>query len=385
MLTQEENDILTRVGPGTRMGNLLRRYWHPVAATAELERNPVKAVKLLGESLVLYRDKRGQLGLLVEACPHRRASLAYGMPENEGLRCPYHGWLYNSEGRCLDQPGEPVDSTFKDHIKTTAYPVQELGGLIFAYLGSETTAPLLPRYNVLVWDEVVRETNGTFVPCNWLQVAENLLDPLHVECLHGRYFAYVLERKGGDQAQEFLSRHAPSPIKKIGFDLFENGIIERYVFKTEDDESWKTGTPTFFPTTWLLGSSGKTGSVIFLVPIDDTHTWFVLHMANRPGIPVPPQESIPFFDVPGANENGKFITDSANGQDHMVVVTQGDITRRDLEHLGISDRGITLYRELLMEQMERVERGEDPMNVYRDPAKNQIIEPPGEEHFHEKP
>lgn len=385
MLTQEENDILTRVGPGTRMGNLLRRYWHPVAATAELERNPVKAVKLLGESLVVYRDKRGQLGLLAEACPHRRASLAYGIPQNEGLRCAYHGWLYNSEGRCLDQPGEPVDSTFKDHIKTTAYPVQELGGLIFAYLGPEPV-PLLPRYNVLVWDEVVRETNGTFIPCNWLQVMENLLDPWHVECLHGRYFTYVLERKGGDQLQEFLAHHAPTPMKKIGFDLFEQGIIERHLIKTEEEFSWRTGTPSFFPTTSLLGSPDvKTGSIIFLVPMDDTHTWFVLHMANRPGIPVPPQESIPFFDVPGANEDGNFITDSANGQDHMVVVTQGDIMRRDLEHLGMSDRGIVLYRELLMEQMERVERGEDPMNVYRDPAKNQIIELPGEGHFHEKP
>ena len=375
MLTQEQNDTLTRVGPGTRMGNLMRLYWHPVAATAELLKGPVKAVRLLGESLVLYRDKGGRLGLLTEACPHRRASLVYGIPETEGLRCPYHGWLYNAEGRCLDQPLEPVGSAFTDQIKTTAYPVQKLGGLIFAYLGPEPV-PLLPRYNVLVWDKAVRETNGTVIPCNWLQVMENLLDPLHVESLHGRYFAYVLERKGGDQLQEFLARHTPTPMKKIGFDFFEHGVIERHVINSDDDYSWKTGSPLFFPTTSLLGSSAMAGSVIFVVPMDDTHTWFVLHMASRLDIPIPPQESIPFFDVPGIDETGKFVKDTANGQDHMVVVTQGEITRRELEHLGMSDLGITLYRELLMEQIERVERGEDPMNVYRDPAKNQIIELP---------
>jgi len=346
-----------------------------VAATVELERNPVKAVKLLAESLVLFRDKRGHLGLLAEACAHRRASLVYGIPENEGLRCAYHGWLYNAEGRCLDQPGEPAGSTFKNQIKTTAYPVQELGGLIFSYLGPEPV-PLLPRYNVLVWDDVAGETNGTVIPCNWLQVMENLLDPLHVECLHGRYFTYVLKGKGGDQLQEFLARHAPSPMKKVRFDLFEHGIIERHMINNEEDESWRTGAPSFFPTTSLLGSpGGKSGSIIFVAPIDDTHTWFLLHMASR--VPqLAAQESIPFFDVPGVDEAGKFITDTANGQDHMAVVSQGNITGRDLEHLGASDRGIILYRELLVEQMERVERGEEPMNVYRDPAKNHIIDLP---------
>lgn len=375
MLTAEQNEKLALVGPGTPMGNLMRCYWHPVAATVELERNPVKSVKLLAESLVLFRDKRGHLGLLAEACAHRRASLVYGIPENEGLRCAYHGWLYNAEGRCLDQPGEPAGSTFKNQIKTTAYPVQELGGLIFSYLGPEPV-PLLPRYNVLVWDHVAGETNGTVIPCNWLQVMENLLDPLHVECLHGRYFTYVLERKGGDQLQEFLARHAPSPMKKVRFDLFEHGIIERHMINNEEDESWRTGAPCFFPTTSLLGSpGGKSGSIIFVAPIDDTHTWFLLHMASRVS-QLAAQESIPFFDVPGVDETGKFITDTANGQDHMAVVSQGNLTRRDREHLGTSDRGIMLYRELLLEQMERVERGEEPMNVYRDPATNHIIDLP---------
>lgn len=328
MLTQEQNDTLTRVGPGTRMGNLMRRYWHPVAATAELAKGRVKAIRLLGESLVLQRDEGGHVGVVAEAAAN-----------------------------------------------VTGYSVRELGGLVFAYLGPRPL-PLLPRYNVLVWDDAVRETNGTVIACNWLQVMENLLDPMHVENLHGRYFAYVLERKGGNQLQEFLSHYVPAPMRKIGFDLFEHGIIERHVTKSDEDFSWKIGTPSFFPTTSLLGSSGKGGSIIFVVPVDDTHTWFLLHMAERLGVRIPLRNSSPFSDVPGTDENGKFILDTANGQDHMAVVTQGEIARRDQEHLEMSDIGIVLYRELLTEQIERVEQGEEPMNVCRDPAENQVIEIP---------
>lgn len=318
---------------------------------------------------------RGRLGLLAEACVHRGASLARGILEDQGLRCASHGWLYDREGRCLDQPMEPLAPAIMGQARTTTYPVQELGGLVFAYLGPEPR-PLLPRYNVLVWDDAVRETNGTMVPCNWLQVMENLLDPLHVECLHGRYFAYMLARKGGDQLQEFMADHYPAPMKKIGFDLFDHGIIERHVLRDENDPSWATGTPSFFPSTSLLGASGKGGSLVFIVPIDDTHTWFLLHMADRRGARVA-QESIPFFDVPGLDASGRFIMDSANGQDHMAVVSQGGIAQRDQEHLGTEDTGIVLYRDLLMDQMERCESGQDPMNVRRDPAENQIIDIPG--------
>ena len=375
MLTPEQNERLTRVGPGTPMGNLMRRYWHLAAATAQLEANPISPVKLLGESLVLYRDKQGQLGLLAEACVHRGASLACGIVENEGLRCSYHRWLYDAGGRCLEQPLEPGGGGPNDQMTTVAYPVQELAGLIFAYLGPGPV-PLLPRYDMLAWNDVDRETDGSMISCNWLQVMENLLDPMHVECLHGRYFAYVLEHKGGDQLQEFLAHYAPAPMKKIGFDLFERGIIERHVVRTEEDYSWKAGTPTFFPTTSLVGSSGKSASVIFVVPIDDTHTWFVQHLARRLGTPIPPQESNRFCDVPGIDSSGKFITDTANGQDNMAVVTQGGIARRDVERLGMSDLGIVLYRELLIGQMERFERGRDPMNVYRNPSENRVIEAP---------
>jgi 5,5'-dehydrodivanillate O-demethylase len=356
------------------MGALMRRYWHPVAATSELDDYPVKAVRLLGESLVLFRDSSGGFGLLAEACLHRGASLAAGTSEVGGVRCAEHGWLYDRDGRCQDQPLEPDGAHHAAEIRTTAYPVQELGGLLFAYLGPEPR-PLLPRYNVLVWNDAVRETNSSLVPCNWLQVMENLLDPIHVEYLHGHYFASVVTRQGPAKLADFMANHFPPPMKKIAFDLFESGIIERHVVRNDDDPSWQMGTASFFPSTSLLGASGKGGSLIFIVPIDDTHTRFLMHMADRTGRPVA-QPSIPFHEVPGTDAAGNFLTGTANGQDHMAVVTQGAIARRDVEHLAESDVGLVLYRKLLAEQLMQCENGGDPMNVRRDPADNQVIEIP---------
>src|SRR5437773_1332031 len=141
MLTAEQNERLTEVGSGTPMGELLRRYWQPIAALTQLDENPVRRIKLLGESLVLYRDRQGRLGLLSDTCAHRRVNLGFGIPELEGLRCAYHGWMYDASGQCLEMPAEPPDSTFPTRVRITAYPVQELCGLIFAYLGPEP-APL---------------------------------------------------------------------------------------------------------------------------------------------------------------------------------------------------------------------------------------------------
>ena len=135
MLTKAENNRLTRVGPGTPMGELFRRYWLPIAGSAELLDNPTKAVRLLGEDLVLYKDLSGRLGLVQAACAHRRIHLLYGIPEQRGLRCPYHGWLYDETGQCLEMPAEPKDSTFPSRVRLDAYPVQERQGLVFAYLG----------------------------------------------------------------------------------------------------------------------------------------------------------------------------------------------------------------------------------------------------------
>src|ERR1700727_2509778 len=132
MITKEENERLTRVGAGTPMGTLLRRYWYPIAATEEMQDAGTKRVRLLGEDLVLFRDRSGRFGLIAEQCPHRRASFAFGIPEADGIRCPYHGWKFDLAGNCIEQPNEPAGSTFKDKCATTAYPVEEMGGLLWA-------------------------------------------------------------------------------------------------------------------------------------------------------------------------------------------------------------------------------------------------------------
>src|SRR5947209_18315554 len=175
------------------MGELLRRYWYPIATVPELDAEPVLAVKLLGENLALYRSDSGELGLVAQRCPHRGASLAYGIPEEGGIRCAYHGWKFSPNGSCLEQPAEPEDSTFKDRVKIPAYPVQEMGGLIWAYLGPEPV-PLLPRWDILVRDDLSRSIGVTHIPINFLQAMVNSMDPVHFEWLHGVYGNYVPTR-----------------------------------------------------------------------------------------------------------------------------------------------------------------------------------------------
>ncbi len=371
MLTHGQNQTLTQVGPGTPMGHLMRRYWHPVAAVAEVNNHQVKKVNVLGEPLIICRDKKGRVRVLAETSVHRNGSLAVSIPEHKKLRWTYQGWLFNSVGRCVDRPMKRWGSLFKDRVRTREYPGAELGGLIFAYLGPEPV-PKLHRYNTLVWDDAMREINGTVIDCNWLQVMENLLDPYHVEFLHGRYFEHILRLKGGGQLEEFLGRYAPKPIKRITFDLFENGIIERHMIQSEAEISWKFGAPTFFPTTTLVGSVESSRVINFVVPLDDTHTWFVVYLAERTGITIPWVETPKLVDVPGVRDSGKFVLDTANGQDHMAVVTQGEIARRETEHLATSDKGIALYRQLLINQIELMEKGEDLMNIYREPNKDSM-------------
>ncbi len=199
MLSEEENELLTRTGAGTPMGDLMRRYWQPVAAVAEMEGRWTKRVRVMGEDLVLFKDRTGKLGLIAEQCPHRRASFAYGIPTAEGIRCPYHGWMFDGTGKCLEQPNEPEGSNFKDKVTTTGYPVQELAGLIFAYLGP-LPAPLITKLDGYVADPAIRLIARTVIPCNWLQIQENSADPIHSEWLHGHFAEFVDEMQNEDDA-----------------------------------------------------------------------------------------------------------------------------------------------------------------------------------------
>ena len=377
MLTIEQNERLTKVGPGTPMGELMRRYWHPVAVASDLDNDPVKPVTLLGESLVLYRDRKGRHGLIDDRCPHRRISLLYGIPEEQGLRCAYHGWMFDETGQCVEMPAEAPDSSFPSRVKITGYPVQELGGLLFAYLGPEPV-PLLPRWDLLVMDNVVRDVGVTEIPCNWLQCMENSLDPVHTEWLHGHYYNYVMQQKNqkDDRGDRMVDRVVPHHIK-IGFDVFEHGIIKRRVRVggSEEDAEWRLGHPVLFPNILRVGWTMQ-----IRVPMDDTHTWHLMYGVY----PAPPGErdyqqgKIPSYQIPMTDDSGRHITDFVLGQDMAAWVTQGPVAERNLERLGESDQGVILYRRMLAEQMALVEDGGEPVNVFRDPEKNQFLHIPVE-------
>ncbi|HTE84176.1 MAG TPA: aromatic ring-hydroxylating dioxygenase subunit alpha [Dehalococcoidia bacterium] len=380
MLSERENQELTQVAGGTPMGELLRRYWQPIAAAGELDKKPTKEVTVLGEELVLYKDRSGTLGLIGRRCAHRRVSLVYGVPEADGLRCQYHGWKYDETGRCLEAPFEDTvnpQARFKDRVSLPAYPVQELGGLVFAYLGPRP-APLLPRWAPLTWENAVRDIAFTVLPCNWLQCQENSLDPVHVEWLHGHYSDYMREVAGLPSTRS--PETPPMSHEKIAFDQFDYGIIKRRVLKgyTEEDDDWKVGHPILFPHILLVGSE-VSATLQFRVPIDDSHTFHVSLYTWKaaPGSTAPVQDRVPYRYVPLRNEDGSFSYQTATfNQDYMAWSTQGDVARRDLEKLGESDLGLIMYRKLLKQQMDLVQDGGDPMCVIRDPDENECLDAP---------
>jgi len=361
MLTAEMNDKLTRVGPGTPMGELLRRYWYPVAFTRELAEFPVKRTRLLGEDFALFRTSNGRYGILPEACPHRKASLAYGVVERDGLRCPYHGWMFDHDGQCIDQPAEREETNFRERVRADAGVVAELGGLVWAYIGP-APAPELPRFDVYVIDGM-RDIGWCEIPCNWLQIMENAVDPHHVEWLHGRYFEFIGRHEGFTAPPSFGKRHV-----KIGFTEFEWGIIKRRVLEgaSEENDDWKIGHPLVFPYNMRVGGGGIEQMQI-RVPIDDTHTRFMLYSTHAPaGGAFPEQPVVPDYQIPWIDENGRHIVNYVEGQDIMTWVTQGPIPDRTTEHLGRSDIGVTMLRRMFREQMQIVADGGDPLGVIRD-------------------
>ena len=372
MLTTEQNERFTRVGPNTPCGELMRRYWHPIAASSQLLKPGTKPITILGESLVLYRDRQGRLGLLEPPCAHRKAGLIFGMPHEDGLRCTYHGWLYNAEGWCIEQPFETfVDpgSTFKGKVQIKAYPVEELGGLIFAYLGPEPR-PLLPRWEGFVLENAYREIGMALIPCNWLQTVENAGDGSHVVTTHWEHSHYVLERLGRSD----LRRHAGS------------SGAEGYRIAGHRDRNWAGIGAVIFP---YMDPHGDLSYQI-RVPVDDTHTlhiWYMAYPADAQqelGIEMPPQadpREAPVFDVPvpliGADgEPDWALLDNNSGQDLVMWYSQGPIMDRTTESLGHGDEQIIAYRKLLEEQITVVEDGGDPINTFRDPAENEYLVPP---------
>ena len=375
MLTPDMNQKMTQVGPGTPMGNLLRRYWYPVAVSSELGRLPIRR-RLMGEDIVLYRLGDGSVGVIAERCPHRHASLGFGIVEDNGIRCPYHGWLFDREGQCLDQPAEPPESTFKSRIKAQTFRAEELGGMIHVYLGPDP-APLLPRFDLYVWENVWREIWWADLPHSWLIPMENSVDPHHAEWLHGHYGQFLNSiENGAPKLEVYVKRH-----QKVGFDEFDWGIIKRRVVEggSEEDDDWKIGHPLVFPSMLRRGFAYLQQFQI-RVPVDDVttrHYWYTVYKAPE-GFDLEPQPEIPVMEVDYRTPDGDFRVDFVDGQDIMAWSTSGPTYDRSEEHLGKSDVGIIMLRRMFQREMEKVEAGDDPIGVLRDAAHNKIIELPTE-------
>lgn len=360
MLDADDNRMLTQVGPGTLMGGLLRRYWMPIASVAELEAKPVRAVRVLGEDLTLYRDRGGRYGLVARRCAHRCADLSMGIVEEHGLRCSYHGWLFDEGGRCTEQPFEQIthpSSRFRERASIASYPVEARAGLLWAWLGPQP-APLVPD-----WDQFhapgYKQILFAEVPCNWFQCQENAIDPVHFEWLHGKYTRYL--GKLGPRAR---------PHVKIAFEEFEHGFTYKRLLEgePEDSELWTIGRVCLWPNALY------TGAFEWHVPIDDEKTLMIFWVT----VPLPEgasheQATIPSWWIPIRDARGELIVDNPLNQDIAAWVGQGTITDRSQEHLGESDRGLIMMRRRMLEQARLVADGGEPKSTFRDPATNQKV------------
>jgi len=374
MLTPAMNDRLTRVGPGTPCGELMRRYWIPIAPFAQLLENPVRKIRVLGEDLVLYRDRSGTLGLIGDRCLHRRVDLQFGIPDACGLRCPYHGWLFGATGTCTERPLE-AHPTRPIQQKLAGYPAQELGGLVFAYLGP-LPAPALPRWDLFVWPNSIRQIAINVLDCNWLQCQENTGDPTHSVWTHGKLFEYVLERNNQlerAQSHEHTIYHRLKMgvgIKELFAEATPHGMRKGVVYAKElgsETDRVEEHSTVIFPFMTQTGKAGFPRSDFQIrVPIDDTHTYHISYQCyGAPaGVEVPHQEVVPYYEPPTVDEHGKPILDYVLAQDALVWTAQGEILDRTQEVLGRTDVPIAFLRKQLDEQIALVEAGETPLNVF---------------------
>ncbi len=366
MLTHEENELLTRIGPGTPAGELLRRYWYPIAMTQDLtNEQPTRFVRVLGEDLVLFKDRKGQVGLLADHCAHRGASLLYGRVEERGISCAYHGWLYDTQGNCLETPAEPEGSLFHLTVKQRAYPVKQLAGLYWTYMGPQPV-PELPLYDVLVRRDGRQTVQvRAKVDCNYLQAMENSVDSAHLQILHQ-------DMAGRGRPVTNTTRGFTDDVASIDFYPIENGIMKKrtYADGTVDEH------PLIFPNILRQGNG-----IEIRTPLDDTHLWIyqVRFLPSENGELVPEDEEPQFVSARDHKEpmgirhpNTRHFMDGVDAQDYMAWETQGALADRSTERLATTDRGVILLRQMIKENIERVQRGEDPIGVIRDPNRGVI-------------
>ncbi len=365
-----ENAELTHVEFGTPMGELLRRYWQPVALSEELTDLP-RAIRILGEDLVVFRDGRGKAGVLDKHCAHRGTSLEYARIEPDGIRCCYHGWLYDTEGRCLQQPGEPPESTSKDRVRQPWYPARESGGLVFAYMGPIALMPEFPAYDILHEEDTVltayrNVSRGAVAECNWLQIQENAMDPVHTAILHSSGGGHFTDLFKALPQLDFAE--TPTGMTYIRTSTLPNGFTYRRVQEVFLPNARSVADP------YLPGDearSEKARLIGWWVPVDNTRTvgFHIEALRVVDGEPVPSVLArAPEGRSSGTQAARRSYEDTQRDPDDQEAqVSQGPVAVHDLENLASTDRGVVMFRRLLKEAIEAVRRGEDPRGIVRDP------------------
>jgi phthalate 4,5-dioxygenase len=389
MLKQEENELITRVGPGTPMGNFMREYWVPAMLSSECptaDSDPLR-VMLLGEQLIAFRDSNGKLGLVANNCPHRGASLFFGRNEEAGLRCVYHGWKFDVEGNCIDMPNEPAESDFRTKVKAVAYPVQERGGLAWAYLGPRTTPPPLPDLEGNMQPGAENFVRATQLNSNWLQIMEGDIDTSHVAFLH--YGGLKAEDQIPGSFSELQLRE-----KTAHYEVVDTEGGAAYGARKPagpDQVYWRIAQWCFpfytFTPPGVLGTK-KGGNA--RVPLDDYHTisYSMVSGRNGPGplnivrAPMHPNSTDWFGRFrPEQDLSNDFKIDrdeqrsnagpagftgitSIGMQDAAMTGSMGPIYNRSHEHLGTTDAMIIRVRRRLIAAVQaHMTRGVTPPGV----------------------
>ena len=385
MLSRDENEILTRVGASTPMGELMRRYWIPALLSEEIpvpDCPPVR-VRLLGEDLVAFRDSHGRIGLLGEHCAHRGTSLFFGRNEECGLRCVYHGWKYDVDGNVLDTPAEPATSDFKKKLRHVAYPCKEVARMIFTYMGPAEKQPLIPGYEWFTLAEEQVCPVKSYLECNYLQGIEGDFDSSHTSFLHNNNIKNA-ERLKRDGAPTLDAEETSYGMRAISIRTVGTGQI--YVRTSPymmPSFSIVPGPPTAkFEEDDIRGFR-------FWVPIDDQTTWlYILNMRKRP---FTDEERKSLRSWIGAdyrrirNLGNNYLqnrelqrTASYTGieafnpaeQDGCATESMGAIWNRSKEHLGYSDKTIIALRKMLLRAVSDVAEGKEPPHIIRDPQQN---------------
>jgi len=392
MLNKEQNDLLTQTGPGTPGGKLFRQYWLPVALCEQVPQGgaPVP-LRILGEDLVLFRGEDGQLGLMGRLCPHRCTDLSYGRIEDGGLRCLYHGWLFDRTGKCIEQPAEPVNSTYKDEIKHPAYPVREKAGVVFAYMG-EGAAPDFPEYEFLEIGDDHRSIYKVHLDCNYLQACEGDFDPSHVSYLHRRLDPKAVTKgiPGGKADMDSGSYFAANTRPQLSFEKTDYGVRIFSERAMGDGQKYLRVTNFLLPSLACIAGrqAGDGYSAVWRIPIDDTHHWrfgFQFQRSaplDRKMYDEQNKSEITADYMPIRHQGNRYLQDRESmkhgnftGMGNLFMVhdafaaeTQGPIQDRSRENLATGDVVIAGVRRLLRQAIDDVAKGNLPPNVTRGAA-----------------